>query len=70
MESLTYLPFDTHYLLVFIGAENLDTLAAIKMDLSKSKESGDEEEYLRKQQNVKEFLKQIREGIFGEKDKG
>ena len=66
MDSLTYVPFDAHYLLLFIGPDNLDTLASIKIDLRKSKVSGNEEEYKKKLDNVEEFLRKIMKGIFSE----
>jgi len=65
MGSMTYLPFDAHYLSVFIGPESLDILADIKIDLRKSKQSGNEEEYAKKVKNVQEFLEEIKEKIYG-----
>ena len=69
MESMTYMPFDAHYLSVFIGPEHLETLADIKMGLRNSKKEGNEGDYLNKLKNVQEFLKQVKEQIYGGNDK-
>ena len=67
----TYLPFDSHYLLVKIGADNLEFLTDLRLTLTKARErfgSGkDDEKTLRStENNVEELLQMVENNIINE----
>lgn len=70
--SLTYMPFDAHYLCVRIGPDNLDILTDMKLmlrDAKKKYEANKEDstlflEFSKKEKEVQEFLKTVKNSLF------
>ena len=63
MGSYTYLPFDTHYLLMQIGQEKLDNLATMK-DMSRKLKKKDALLFAKNQKEINDFLEIIKKEIF------
>lgn len=71
MSSLTYMPFEAHYLSVVIGPDALDLLAEMKMSLRKAKDAymldksniPNNLAFKKKEQQVKDFLEEIKKNI-------
>ena len=65
MNSMTYLPFDAHYLCLRIGPDLLDQLASIKIKMRDLKTQGKEEELSLLKENVNGLLAKVKESMFG-----
>lgn len=71
MSSLTYMPFEAHYLSVVIGPDALDLLAEMKMSLRKTKDAYMSDKsnvpnnlaFKKKEKQVKDFLDEIKKSI-------
>jgi Fe-S-cluster containining protein len=74
MDSMTYMPFPSHYLCIRIGPQNLETLTSMRLSLMEEKNKYEEDktnatnalQFRKKEQNIKDFLDNIRKNILGE----
>ena len=62
--SMTYIPFDAHFLAIQIGPEKLDQLAEMRIKAKKLKDSENFSEYLSYKKNIQDFLKEIERQVF------
>jgi Fe-S-cluster containining protein len=64
MKSMTYLPFDAHFLCFSVGPDLLDQLALIKIQMRNLKNQGKEEELVSLKKNVNRLLSNVKDSIF------